>query len=89
MSQVVDWQVYYDAAQKCHDLAGEIRKADAPLHTVVKNERAGMAGDAPGCKQWGEAYDRSAQQTLQACTNIADALSTSVTCSPRSATTTE
>ncbi|MFC8046873.1 hypothetical protein [Nocardia sp. NPDC057353] len=75
MSQSVDWQVYYDAAQKCHDLAGEIRKADAPLHAAIKNECVGMAGDAPGCKQWGEAYDRSARETLQTCTNIADALS--------------
>lgn len=75
MSQVVDWQVYYDAAQKCHDLAGELRKADAPLHAVIKNDCAGMAGDAPGCKQWGEAYDNHAREALQTCTDIADALS--------------
>ncbi|MFI5716481.1 hypothetical protein [Nocardia sp. NPDC051750] len=33
-----------------------------------------MAGDAPGCKQWGEVYDKRAHAILQACTNLADAL---------------
>ncbi|MEV0046772.1 hypothetical protein AB0H60_25380 [Nocardia rhamnosiphila] len=33
-----------------------------------------MAGDAPGCKEWGQAYDQSARETMQACTNLADAL---------------
>ncbi|UGT64184.1 hypothetical protein [Nocardia asteroides] len=74
MSQTVDWQVYYDAAQKCHDLAGEIRQADAPLHAVLKNDCAGMAGDAPGCREWAGAYDGVANDTLQTCTNTADAL---------------
>lgn len=75
MTQVIDWQVYYEAAQKCHDLAGEIRKADSPLHTVLKNDCGGMAGDAPGCGEWGRKYDEISTNTLQTCTNIADALS--------------
>lgn len=33
-----------------------------------------MAGDAPGCKQWGEAYDQYARDTMQTCTHLADAL---------------
>lgn len=71
---IVDWQVYYDAAKKCHDLAADLRRADKPLHDAVKGECAGMAGDAPGCKQWGETYDRFAHSTMQTCTNLADAL---------------
>ncbi|MET8800953.1 hypothetical protein ABZV91_31825 [Nocardia sp. NPDC004568] len=70
----IDWQLYYEAAKKCHDLATELRIADKPVHDAVKGECAGMAGDAPGCKEWGKAYDRSAQETMQACTNLADAL---------------
>ncbi|MEU1984065.1 hypothetical protein [Nocardia sp. NPDC019395] len=70
----VDWHIYYDAAQKCHDLAGELRIADKPLHDAVKGQCKGMAGDAPGCKQWGEAYDTRAEAIMQLCTNLADAL---------------
>ncbi|WP_324198604.1 hypothetical protein [Nocardia brasiliensis] len=70
----VNWEIYYDAARRCHDLAGELRRADKPVHDAVKGECAGMAGDAPGCKQWGETYDRVAQETMQTCTHLADAL---------------
>ncbi|MET8875737.1 hypothetical protein, partial [Nocardia sp. NPDC004604] len=71
---IVDWQTYYDAAKKCHDLADDLRKADKPVHDAVKGECVGMAGDAPGCKQWGEAYDQAARQTMQACSSLANAL---------------
>lgn len=70
----IDWQVYYDAAKRCHDLAADLRRADRPVHDAVKGECAGMAGDAPGCKEWGEKYDATARDTMQACTNLADAL---------------
>ncbi|MGW4772847.1 hypothetical protein ACWEO2_33030 [Nocardia sp. NPDC004278] len=70
----INWQTYYDAAKQCHDLASELRRADKPVHDAVKGECAGMAGDAPGCKQWGEAYDRYARDTMQTCTHVADAL---------------
>ncbi|MEV3961188.1 hypothetical protein AB0M34_09860 [Nocardia sp. NPDC050193] len=70
----VNWQTYYDAARKCHDLAAELRTADKPVHDAVKGQCAGMAGDAPGCKQWGETYDERARTVLQTCTNLADAL---------------
>ncbi|WP_174186507.1 hypothetical protein [Nocardia barduliensis] len=70
----VNWQTYYDAAKQCHDLATELRRADKPVHDAVKGECAGMAGDAPGCKQWGETYDRYARDTMQTCTHLADAL---------------
>ncbi|MGW4769835.1 hypothetical protein ACWEO2_17540 [Nocardia sp. NPDC004278] len=30
--------------------------------------------DAPGCQRWGEAYDKAAQQTMQACSSLANAL---------------
>ncbi|WP_280441001.1 hypothetical protein [Nocardia brasiliensis] len=70
----LDWQVYYDAAAKCHEIATNLRAADKPLHDAVKNDCAGMAGDANGCKQWGTKYDQLAQQTMQTCTNLADAL---------------
>ncbi|MFE9325684.1 hypothetical protein ACIHDR_30710 [Nocardia sp. NPDC052278] len=71
---IVDWQTYYDAAKKCHDLADDLRKADKPVHDAVKGECVGMAGDAPGCQQWGEAYDKAAKQTMQACSSLANAL---------------
>ncbi|WP_433733960.1 hypothetical protein ACQP0C_17615 [Nocardia sp. CA-129566] len=71
---VIDWQVYYEAAKKCHALATDLRAADKPVHDAVKGECSGMAGDAAGCKQWGEAYDTAAQTTMQTCTNLADAL---------------
>ncbi|RBO96300.1 hypothetical protein [Nocardia puris] len=70
----VNWQTYFDAGKRCHDLAIELRRADKPVHDSVKGECAGMAGNAPGCKQWGEAYDRYARDTLQTCTHLADAL---------------
>ncbi|MEU0874148.1 hypothetical protein [Nocardia brasiliensis] len=70
----IDWQVYYDAAKRCHDLAADLRRADKPVHDAVKSECAGMAGDAPGCKEWGEKYDSTARDTMQSCTNLADAL---------------
>ncbi|WP_433622934.1 hypothetical protein [Nocardia sp. CA-120079] len=70
----VNWRTYYEAAKQCHDLAGELRHADKPVHDAVKGECAGMAGDAPGCKQWGEAYDRYTRDTMQTCTDLADAL---------------
>lgn len=71
---IVDWQTYYDAAKKCQDLATELRKADKPVHDAVKGDCKGMAGDANGCKQWGEAYDKSALHTLQASASLANAL---------------
>ncbi len=71
---IVDWEPYYDAAKKCHELADELREADKPVHAAVKGDCAGMAGDAPGCKEWGQAYDKSAQQTMQACSSLANAL---------------
>ncbi|WP_433490830.1 hypothetical protein [Nocardia grenadensis] len=70
----VNWETYYEAAKQCHTLAGELRVADKPVHDALKGDCAGMAGDAPGCKQWGEAYDAHALATLQTCTNLADAL---------------
>ncbi len=71
---IVDWQIYYDAGKKCHDLADELREADKPVHVAVKGDCAGMAGDAPGCKEWGQAYDKAARQTMQACSSLANAL---------------
>ncbi|MEV6555468.1 hypothetical protein AB0M22_07120 [Nocardia sp. NPDC051756] len=70
----IDWQTYYDAGKKCHDLAAELRRADKPVHDAVKGECAGMAGDAPGCKEWGEKYDGAARDVMQSCTDLADAL---------------
>ncbi|WP_433658760.1 hypothetical protein ACQPW1_41935 [Nocardia sp. CA-128927] len=70
----IDWQTYYDAAKKCHDLAADLRRADKPVHDAVKGECAGMAGDAPGCKEWGAKYDTAARDTMQSCTDLADAL---------------
>ncbi|MFC8046123.1 EndoU domain-containing protein [Nocardia sp. NPDC057353] len=69
----MDWQVYYDAARRCHALADALRAADKPLHEM-KSGCAGMAGDSDGCRQWGEKYDQVAQETMQSCTNLADAL---------------
>ncbi|MFQ6397628.1 hypothetical protein ACLMAJ_29810 [Nocardia sp. KC 131] len=71
---VIDWQTYYDAAKKCHALATDLRAADKPVHDAVKGECAGMAGDTAGCEQWGKTYDRVAGETMQTCTNLADAL---------------
>ncbi|MFE7798668.1 hypothetical protein [Nocardia sp. NPDC057440] len=71
---VIDWRTYYDAAEKCHSLATDLRTADRPVHDAVKGVCAGMAGDTAGCEQWGKAYDRAAQETMQTCTNLADAL---------------
>ncbi|MEV0331355.1 hypothetical protein [Nocardia sp. NPDC050717] len=70
----VDWVSYYDAAKKCHDLAADLRAADKPVHDALEGDGAGMAGDAPGCVEWAQAYDGVARSTLQACTNLADAL---------------
>ncbi|MFI6778738.1 hypothetical protein [Nocardia sp. NPDC050412] len=71
---VIDWQTYYDAGKKCHALATDLRAADKPVHDAVKGECAGMAGDTVGCEAWGKTYDRVAQETMQTCTNLADAL---------------
>ncbi|MEV6258541.1 hypothetical protein AB0L97_35315 [Nocardia sp. NPDC051911] len=71
---VIDWQTYYDAGKKCHALATDLRAADKPVHDAVKGECAGMAGNTAGCEQWGITYDRVARETMQTCTNLADAL---------------
>lgn len=71
---VIDWQTYYDAGKKCHALATDLRAADKPVHDAVKGECAGMAGNTAGCEQWGNTYDRVARETMQTCTNLADAL---------------
>ncbi|WP_330249773.1 hypothetical protein OG874_26095 [Nocardia sp. NBC_00565] len=71
---VINWQTYYDAATKCHALAADLRTADKPVHDALKGECAGMAGDTAGCEQWGKEYDRATLETLQTCTNLADAL---------------
>ncbi|OXR39652.1 hypothetical protein B7C42_08283 [Nocardia cerradoensis] len=47
---IVDWQIYYDAALKCQQIADDIRRADKPVHDAVKGECAGMAGQL-GCRQ--------------------------------------
>ncbi|MFI7000487.1 hypothetical protein [Nocardia sp. NPDC050175] len=70
----IDVAVYADAAKRCRALADDLRKADKPVHDAVKGDCAGMAGDAPGSKQWGQAYDQAAQQTMQACSSLANAL---------------
>ncbi|MBO0855723.1 MAG: hypothetical protein J2P18_18385, partial [Nocardia sp.] len=71
---IVDWEVYYDAAQRCRQLAADLRAADKPVHEAVRNNCVGMAGDANGCKQWGESYDHAAHHTLQASASLANAL---------------
>ncbi|MDN2495128.1 hypothetical protein FHY52_00090 [Nocardia nova] len=71
---IVDWQIYYDAAKKCRDLADELRKADKPVHDAIRGDCLDMAGDAPGCADWGKAYDIAARQTLQASASPANAL---------------
>ncbi|MEV6389694.1 hypothetical protein [Nocardia xishanensis] len=71
---VIDWQTYYEAAKKCHDLAADLRTADKPVHDAVKGECAGMAGNTANCEKWGTAYDSAAEKTMQTCTNLADAL---------------
>lgn len=71
--QVINWQTYYDAAQKCHTLARELRAADKPVHDTLKTKCGAMAGDGI-CEPWATTYDRVAQETLQTCTNLADAL---------------
>ncbi|MFF0531333.1 hypothetical protein ACFYT3_23470 [Nocardia amikacinitolerans] len=52
---VIDWQTYYDAAKKCHDLAADLRTADKPVHDALKGECVGMAGDTAGCEKWAAA----------------------------------
>ncbi|WP_156769442.1 hypothetical protein [Nocardia sp. 852002-20019_SCH5090214] len=71
---ILDWETYYDAAAKCRNLAESIRTADKPVHEAAKGQCDGMAGDAPGCKEWGQAYDAAARSTLQACASLANAL---------------
>lgn len=70
----VDWQTYYDAAAKCHQLAGDLRAADKPVHEALKQKCEGMAGDAAGCIEWAKVYDSSAQRTLQVSASLANAL---------------
>jgi len=36
----VDWQIYYDAAKKCHNLATDLRQADKPVHEAVTGDCA-------------------------------------------------
>ncbi|MDR7169520.1 hypothetical protein J2W56_003261 [Nocardia kruczakiae] len=70
----VDWQIYYEAAKRCHQLADDLRKADKPVHDAVKGTCVGMAGDATGCAEWGKTYDEAARKTLQASASLANAL---------------
>src|SRR6266568_9540 len=39
---IVDWEPYYDAAKKCHELADELREADKPVHAAVKGYCAAL-----------------------------------------------
>ncbi|WP_459547623.1 hypothetical protein [Nocardia sp. X0981] len=71
--QIVNWQTYYDAGKRCHELATDLRAADKPVHDTLKGKCGAMAGDGI-CEAWATTYDRVAQETLQTCTNLADAL---------------
>ncbi|NKY47177.1 hypothetical protein [Nocardia cerradoensis] len=71
---IVDWETYYTAGTKCRELAVSLRAADKPVHEAAEAQWSGMAGDAPGCMQWGQAYDEAARGTLQACASLANAL---------------
>ena len=71
---IVDWHTYYDVAQKCRQLAEELRAADKPVHKGIKELYGGMAGSSPGCKEWGCDYDESAKDVLQTCSSLANAL---------------
>ncbi|WP_051022133.1 hypothetical protein [Nocardia pneumoniae] len=70
----VDWQAYYDAADKCHKLANDIALALGPLHRTLVHDCAKMAGDSPGCKDWGESYDKRARDLVRSTATLANAL---------------
>ncbi|WP_280422701.1 hypothetical protein [Nocardia carnea] len=74
MTWVIDSGMYYAAAGKCHQLAGDICLALGPLHSTLVNECAGMAGDHETSKPWTTAYDKHAAGIVTLAATLANAL---------------
>ncbi|MGV9674841.1 hypothetical protein ACWDSJ_06150 [Nocardia sp. NPDC003482] len=69
----LDWQTYYDAADRCHTLASEIADVlRGLLSTLEECER--MAGDSRETVEWSKAYDRHAEDVISTWMTLCNAL---------------
>ncbi|MQY31345.1 hypothetical protein [Nocardia aurantia] len=68
------WTTLYSAGKQCHDLADRLSLAFGPLAATLLHECEGMAGDAPGCRQWAGQYDTVAADHFRATAALVDAL---------------
>ncbi|MGQ4601643.1 hypothetical protein, partial [Nocardia sp. R6R-6] len=71
---VIDSDMYFDAAKKCHALANDICLALGPLHRALVNECGGMAGDHENSKNWATVYDQNAHDIVTLAATLANAL---------------
>lgn len=69
----MDWNAYYDAAKKCHDLSNEISNAVTPVHSALFTY-VGMCGNYDSVKPWSDDYDRHTKDLISGSANLVNAL---------------
>lgn len=78
---IVDPNVYYTAATRCHDAALDMYKAYAASVDALKQHTGGMVGTFDAAQQWAKSYDEGAlsilagwETAIRAAENYADIL---------------
>lgn len=71
---IIDSGMYFDAAKKCQQLAGDISLALGPLHRALVHDCGGMAGDYEESAPWTTAYDRNARDIVTLAATLCNAL---------------
>ncbi|WP_330257049.1 hypothetical protein OG874_22270 [Nocardia sp. NBC_00565] len=71
---IIDSGMYFDAAKKCQQLAGDISLALAPLQRALVHDCGGMAGDHEKSEQWTTAYDQNARDIVTLAATLCNAL---------------
>ncbi|MGA6205485.1 hypothetical protein ACPESR_12080 [Nocardia testacea] len=74
MAWVIDSGMYFAAAGKCHQLAGDICLALGPLQSTLTHECVGMAGDHKDSEAWTAQYDKHAVDIVTLAATLANAL---------------
>ncbi|MEV6063711.1 polymorphic toxin type 33 domain-containing protein [Nocardia asteroides] len=74
MSWTIDTGMYYDAGNKCHQVATDLSLALGPLNAALQHQCGGMAGNHDSCSNWITTYDTHAGEIITLAATLANAL---------------
>ncbi|MBH0778840.1 hypothetical protein [Nocardia bovistercoris] len=71
---IIDSGMYFDASNKCRQLATDISLALGPLQRALVNDCGGMAGDHEKSQPWTTSYDQHARDIVTLAAALCNAL---------------